>query len=119
MENISKYIIPKNKFVIMIILSVIVACALVVVSLLIYQASGAAQVDLSRPGYVSVRDKAVKNDDDFMTFSGSGQINQKAIAEFKQIFAKRVVEVKLVDAFSGDPLSPESLGVDLVDEISN
>lgn len=107
----------RNNFLVMISGAVVITGLVVVVSMSMYNSSGAAQLDLSRPGYVSVRDKAVKNDSDFQTFSSSGEINEKIISEFKISFAKQALKVKLVDAFGGDPLSPVSLGIDAVDPI--
>lgn len=104
----------RNQFIIMLIMSVSVAIIMVVISMLIYNNSGAAQLDLSRPGYVSVRDKAVKNDDNFQSYSGSGEINQTTISEFQILFSKQAKKIKSVDAFGGDPLSPEALGLGTV-----
>lgn len=107
----NNFIFSGNKFIIMIMLAVLITSFLVFVSLSMYRESGAIQLDLSRPGYVSVRDKAVKNDDDFQNYSGTGEINQASISEFQALFTKQAKKVKLVDAFGGDPLSPASLGV--------
>lgn len=107
----------RNDFLVMILGAVVITGLLVAVSMSMYSSSGAAQLDLSRPGYVSVRDKAVKNNSGFQTFSSSGEINQKIISEFKVSFSKQALKVKLVDAFGGDPLSPVSLGIDAVEPI--
>jgi len=117
MSQIKKTSFWRNKFLVMIFGAVVITCLLVVVSMSMYSSSGAAQLDLSRPGYVSVRDKAVKSDADFQTFSSSCEINQKTISKFKVSFTKQAVKVKTVDAFGGDPLSPQSLGIDSVEPV--
>lgn len=105
----------RNKFLMMIFFAVVLTGILVEISMLMYHSSGAAQLDLSRPGYVDVRDKAVKNDADFRTYTASGEVNQKTISEFKELFIKQATKVKSIDAFGGDPLSPESLGINAIE----
>jgi len=103
--------INRHKFATMLGMSVFATSLLVFISMSMYNSSGAAQLDLSRPGYISVRNKAVKNDEDFQGFSSIGDINQKTISEFQALFTKQANKIKSVDAFGGDPLSPESLGI--------
>jgi hypothetical protein len=100
----------KRRFVAMIIVSVVVAFALVLVSMHMYNSSGAAQLDLSRPGYVNVRSQANDGVED-INYSNKGAIDQSAIDEFQEIFSKQTKNVKSVDAFGGDPLSAKSLGL--------
>lgn len=101
----------RNRFLLFIALSLIVSGFLVVVSMFMYNSSGAAQLDLSRPGYVDVRSRAVNSDSDFQNYSSTGNINQDSINEFKAIFDQQAQKIKVVDAFSGDPLNPDSLGI--------
>lgn len=103
--------IYRHKFATMLGLSILATFLLVFVSMSMYNNSGAAQLDLSRPGYKSVRDKAVKNDEDFQSYSNTGVVNQKTISEFQALFSKQTNRIKSVDAFGGDPLSPEALGI--------
>lgn len=110
--------VGRHRFMLMVLMSVFITAVLVSVSMSMYNSSGAAQLDLSRPGYISVRDKAVKNDSDFQAYSNTGEINQKTISEFKALFIKQAVQVKSVDAFGGDPLSSDSLGFSAVDDIN-
>jgi hypothetical protein len=102
--------VSKHRFVIMIVASIVVASVLVAVGLFLYNSSGAAQLDLSRPGYKDVRTKVV-NDDSFKDYSGSGSINQAAINDFKLLYSEQAKKIELVDAFGGDPLSPVALGM--------
>ena len=103
----------KRRVLLMIFLSVVISFALVLTSLSIYKSSGAAQLDLSRPGYQSVRSQAVTNDSDFKNYSSSGSINQTTISEFMDLYAGQATKAKAVDAFGGDPLSPDALGLTL------
>lgn len=101
----------KQRFLWFIGLSVTAAGFLVLISMFMYNSSGAAQLDLSRPGYVSVRSRTVSNDAEVQNYSSIGQINQDTINEFKIIFHKQSIKIKSVDVFGGDPLSPEALGI--------
>lgn len=101
--------------------SVFMAILLVIVSMTMYNKSGAAQLDLSRPGYVSVRSQSITNDNDFQSFSSTGPIDKKSIAEFKKLYDKQAEKVKSFNAFGGDPLSADALGISvpMSDETAN
>lgn len=99
----------------MIILAIIASLVLVVISMRIYENSGAAQLDLSRPGYSSVRDQARTNDD-IDAFPDTGEINQKTINEFDDLFSRYADEATAVDAFGGDVLNETQLGINAPEE---
>ncbi len=101
----------KYRFLFMIFSAVIIAGGLVAISMAIYSSSGAAQLDLSRPGYKDVRSQADKSSDSFMDFSELGTISQKVIDEFNKKFNVEYEKLKLFDAFGGDPLNPTALGL--------
>ncbi len=89
-------------------LTVLIAIVLTSVSVFIYSTSGAAQLDLSRPGYKSVSNK-VEKDDTITTYSASGPVNKATIQEFITQYDDQAAKAKAVDAFNGDPLNPEVL----------
>lgn len=99
----------RHKFLVFIILSVIISLVIVVISMAMYNSSGAAQLDLSRPGYKDIRAQAVDPDGDFKAFSASGKLNKDVISNFVDLYNERTQKIKSVDAFGGDPLSPEAL----------
>lgn len=101
----------KRRFLIFVSISILVAFVLVLISMYMYNSSGAAQLDLSRPGYVSVRSQAISDDGDFKNYSSTGTIDQSSITEFKTLYASQAQKTKAVDAFGGDPLSPDALGI--------
>ena len=88
--------------------TVIVALTLTVVSMIFYNMSGAAQLDLSRPGYQSVSNQ-VDTEPQIDTYSASGSVNKETIKEFMTLYDKQAEKAKAVDAFNGDPLNPEVL----------
>lgn len=102
----------RHSFLIFVSVSIFLAASLVVISMAMYNSSGAAQLDLSRPGYVSVRSQANSNDISLKTFSSFGGLSQEDIDSFQEAYAIQAKKVTSIEAFSGDPLNPESLGME-------
>lgn len=101
----------KYRFLIMIFVAICISAGLVSISMSIYNSSGAAQLDLSRPGYQDVRDQADKNDNGLIDFSDIGPINQTILDNYYSQYKTQSDKIKIVNAFSTDPLSPEALGI--------
>lgn len=101
----------QHRFVIMIAGSVVIALVLVTVSLQLYFSSGTAQLDLSRPGYRSVRDQ-IRSDATFDGFPATGAIDESALKNFKELYEKRAKDATSTDAFGSDVLSEQTLGID-------
>lgn len=101
----------EHRFFILIGLSITIALILVAISMTLYATSGAAQLDLSRPGYKSVINQAVNTDGSFGNYSSVGKLDQSAIDEFKALYDQQSTKAKAVDAFSGDPLDPDLLEI--------
>ena len=97
-----------HRFLLLLVLTVIVALVLTAVSLVLYNVSGTAQLDLSRPGYQSVSDQ-VETNNDIDEYGAFGAVNKTTVDEFTTIYDKQATKVKAVDAFNGDPLNPEVL----------
>lgn len=98
----------RHRLSLLLIITVIIAITMTSISVAIYNSSGAAQLDLSRPGYLSVSDK-VQTNDDINTYSASGAVNKETIEEFIKLYDAQVSKAMKVDAFNGDPLNPEVL----------
>lgn len=98
----------KHRLSLLLILTVLIALTLTFVSMFIYTTSGAAQLDLSRPGYRSVSDK-VERTDAIDAYSASGAVNKDTIQSFIKLYDEQAAKAKAVDAFNGDPLNPEVL----------
>ena len=97
-----------HRLSLLLILTVIIAVFLTVFSMVIYSQSGAAQLDLSRPGYKSVSNQ-VQIDDTTSVFQASGPVDKSVIEEFTKMYDEQSRKAKSVDAFNGDPLNPEVL----------
>ncbi|NTW62199.1 hypothetical protein HGB25_02210 [Candidatus Saccharibacteria bacterium] len=107
----------KHRFLIFILSSLLISVAVVSISMFMYNSSGAAQLDLSRPGYQSVRSKAVVNDGDFHNFSKNGSLKKADLDYFKSQFEKQTSKVQVVDAFGSDPLNPSTFfGIDIISD---
>ena len=79
-EEHRMYRLAKNRFVILIIASILISLVLVMIALGLYARSGAAQVDLSRPGYSEVRKQVSEDDQEFKAFPGTGPIDKDSLA---------------------------------------
>lgn len=105
-------VFAKYRFLIFIFLVVVVAGVLVVVGMSLYYSSGAAQVDLSRPGYQSIRSEAAALTSHEDAFPSSGPLDEDAFTKFDGIYSKHAERVTNVDNFSEGVLSDESLLLD-------
>ena len=110
--------LKNNQIYVLIIGSIGIALSLLTVSLHLYVASGTQQLDLSRPGYRGVQDK-VKREPIKDSYSATGPMSISEINKFKKLYDKEVGTVKKIEAFSGDPLDPASLGVIVEDNPKN
>lgn len=101
----------KHRFLVMIGVSIVIALMLVAVSMKLYESSGAAQLDLSRPGYEHVNEKVTPSEV-FKGFSAVGEMNKTVVDEFQTMYDKRAAQATNVDSFGGDVMSDATLGID-------
>lgn len=98
----------QHRFLVLVGGTIAISTILVIISLTIYNVSGAAQLDLSRPGYISVSDQ-VERDNQIDSYSSFGPVNQETVNEFIELYEKQAEKAKAIEAFNGDPLNPEVL----------
>lgn len=98
----------KNNLVTLLIVTVVLAGILTAISISLYELSGAAQLDLSRPGYRDVTHQ-VERSEKTDGYSSNGPVTEATINEFIDMYITQSEKAKSVDAFSGDPLNPEVL----------
>lgn len=101
----------RRQLLIFISCSIVVAFLLVLVSMALYASSGAAQLDLSRPGYRSVQNR-VDQKDTFESFPADGTVTKETIEQFLNLYQKQVKPVNNADVFSPDALDDQALGID-------
>lgn len=101
----------RHKFMALIGITILISLFLVGVALALYSSSGAAQLDLSRPGYQSVRDQASRTPG-FEAFPATGKLDKKAIDEFRSLYGKKAGEATAVDSFGGNVMTDQELSID-------
>lgn len=106
----------RHKFMVLVGLVVVVALVLLSVSMYLYKSSGAVQLDLSRPGYESVREQA-GHSSEFVGFSSSGPIDQDALDSFRSMYDEKHKEATTGDSFGGDVISDTALGIAAPSEV--
>lgn len=104
--------VKNHRFAVMIGGSIVVALLLVYVALGLYASSGAAQLDLSRPGLEDIREQTAQDDGSYKGFDANGTLTEASYDEFEKLYSEKLEETESIDAFSGDPLSPKSLQID-------
>jgi len=101
----------QHRFILLIVLTIVISLFLVGVALAMYASSGTAQLDLSRPGYTSVRNQAVRSDT-FSGFSEDGPIDKESLDQFRKLYDQQANQVTSVDSFGGSVMSDQALSID-------
>jgi hypothetical protein len=101
----------QHKFFMLVGLTIAISIFLVGIALALYNSSGTAQLDLSRPGFQSVQEQASQSDD-FNGFPSTGELDQAAFNQFRNEYDKQAKKVTTVDSFSGDVMSDQALSID-------
>ncbi len=99
-----------HRLVILVVIVITVALMMLAVSLKLYYTSGAAQIDLSRRGYESVREKAFR-DEDVPALLSNGVIDREVLSRFQRDFLLQLDEVRKIDDFGKDFVSNDELGI--------
>lgn len=105
-------LIQRHQFAFLVSSAVLVAAILTTISVVIYVMSGAINIDLSRPGYESVRDETADAPEDDMPFSSSGKIDDDARNDFLRRLEAYQTEMNQMNDFGGDSLSDKSLNLE-------
>lgn len=98
----------KHRFLWMIAGVIVTSLFLVSVALSLYGTSGAAQLDLSRPGYQNVREKAGRNEAQ-VSYPANGPLDKQALESFKKMYDERAQKVTSVESYDSSALGDESL----------
>lgn len=101
----------QHRFLLMITGAIGISLFLVGVGLALYSNSGAAQIDLSRPGYAAVRSEVTANDK-YDGFPAIGPINEDTLSQFRKLYDKQAAKAAAVDAFANDVLNETTLKID-------
>lgn len=101
----------RHRFMALVALTILIALFLVSVALALYASSGAAQLDLSRPGYQSVREQGGKTTT-FDGFPANGTLTKETIDEFRTLYNQQAEKATNIDSFSGSAMSEQTLSLD-------
>jgi hypothetical protein len=102
----------EHKFIILVSSTIVVSLFLVGIALSLYASSGAAQLDLSRVGYIEVRDKADRGDT-FTGFPATGKIDSESLEQFKKLYDTQAKQALNFDSFGGTPMTDEALSLNI------
>lgn len=98
----------QHRFLMLVAVVIAISMFLVSVALSLYNSSGAAQLDLSRPGYQAVRNQA-KRDTVTTSFPSSGALDKEALDQFSKLYAEQSGKVVSVDSYDAAALGEDSL----------
>jgi hypothetical protein len=101
----------RHRFLVLIGLTIVISLFLVGVALALYASSGTAQLDLSRPGYTSVREQAARSDT-FEGFTASGPVDRETLDKFRSLYEAQAEKATNVNSFGGDVMSDKTLSID-------
>lgn len=101
----------RHKFMALVGITIVISLFLVSVAMALYTTSGTAQLDLSRPGYQSVRDQASRTPG-FEGFPATGKLDRNALDEFRKLYDKKAGEATAVDSFGGKVMNDQALSID-------
>jgi hypothetical protein len=101
----------RHRFMALVAITILISLFLVSVALALYASSGAAQLDLSRPGYQSVRDQAGRTTS-FDSFPANGTLNKEAVDKFRKLYDQQAERATNVDSFGGAAMSEQTLSID-------
>ena len=93
----------KYRFFVLIVGVILLSFVLVCIALSLYNSSGAAQIDLSRPGYQSIQKEASRgqvND----SFPSTGKLDKNAFDSFDKMYGNHTRRVVGADSFDTQAL---------------
>lgn len=105
-EEMTKW--QKHKFFLLVIAVLVISMVMVAISLHLYNSSGAAQVDVSLPGYKSIQKQASKERSD-SSFPATGTLDKEAFDSFDKLYGKHIDQINSSESFDSRALSEDSL----------
>jgi hypothetical protein len=89
----------------------VIAATMTIVSLWLYHISGAAKLDLSRPGYEKVRENVKDDSDSTKPFSPIGSLNNAAVSDFRARYENIKTRLDQMNNYGDTAMSDENLGL--------
>ena len=105
-----EHVIQKHRIIYAVIAALLIASLLTGVSMALYVSSGASRLDLSRPGYESLRNDVQqgKGED---TFSATGPLNTDVAQDFQERLNRHRETLSKLDTFGTNALDDEQLQI--------
>jgi hypothetical protein len=102
----------KHQLTALLTITILIAIICSSIGLMLYNTSGTAQIDLSRPDYVGITKSASDKGDtiEYIDYPASGPINNDSLREFNTLYKVQMNNITS-DAFGGDPLALDSLKI--------
>jgi hypothetical protein len=91
--------------------AIVASLILTAFSVLLYNVTGSAKLDLSRPGYESVRQKVSRTSAQPNNFQSTGPLNNKVISSYLKEYDKQSTRLSSYDAFNPSLLDDSQLGL--------
>ena len=105
----------RHRFFVLIAGVIVISFAMVCIALNLYNSSGAAQVDLSRPDYQSIQKEATRSSVED-SFPSTGKLDSSALDDFDKLYGEHTKQVVGVDSF--DPQALDITNLQLLDASS-
>lgn len=110
-QEAAKKLHSKKPFLVLITGAVVMSLLLVLVSMYLYNMSGAAKLDLSLPGLQEEREQAQQTKR-YDGFSAAGKLDEKAFNQFDELYKKQQTDLqKDINGFDSTQLEDEPLGI--------
>jgi hypothetical protein len=109
-EQVKQWII-NHQWPAFIIAALIIAMTLTSISLWLYKDSGAAKLDLSRPGYEKVREDVKDDGDSTKPFSPTGNLDTSAVSDFRSRYEGIKARLDQMNSYGDTAISDENLGL--------
>lgn len=103
-----------HRFWVMIMGALAVAFFLVLVAMNLYNSSGTAQLDLSRPEYEDVRDQ-VGRDTDNINFPSTGELDAAALDQFSELYHDKASKLRSGKYYSPGAMTDQTLSLPAID----
>ncbi len=115
MERLKAWILG-NQMLTFIIGAVLIAIVMTGVSLWLYRSSGAAKLDLSRPGYEKARTEVEDDNSGTKPFSPTGELNSEAIKDFRNRYGSIRDKLDKTNNYDESDVRDDNLGLNPNDE---
>lgn len=110
-DSALRVLVADHRIITLVVGASLIGLIFVTIGLILYNANGTAQLDLSRPGYEGVGEQVRQDKTVYTEFPASGPINAETFELFERLYREQMENAERVDAFGGDPLDAQALDI--------